>query len=166
MPPVPLARTSRWLSVALALVGASALTLSVQGGRWWQLGELAIGPFGSSGCFEHECRVRDLAWIGGDGLWLRSGVATYAGALITAVMLVIVAGGLAAGRRPRLAARTSLVAAATAAVAGVLFWSRFPGISGAVVGRGIVLFVAGLATTLGASVIVLWPTRAAPPGRA
>lgn len=161
MPPLPLPRTSRWAAVALALAAASALALSVQAGGWWRVGELGIGPRGASGCFGGECRARGLSWLGGDDLWLRTAVATYAGALVAAALLVGLAGAVAAGRRPRLAARTSLVAAATAAVAGGAFWARFPGLEGVHAGAGAALFPAGLLLGLVAALVVLRAARRA-----
>jgi hypothetical protein len=159
MPAVPLARTPRWLSVALAVLGAAAFALSVEGGRWWRLGELELGPLGARGCFGGECRSRGLAWLGGDAAWLRSAVATSAGALIAAVSLLALAAGVAAGRRPTLAAKTALVALGTSLVPAALFVAWFPGVTGAAVDRGIYLFAAAGAASLAAAVVVLRAAR-------
>lgn len=145
----------RWLIIVLALVAATAFALSVWAGRWWSVGgSVEIGPFGSKQCFGGECRPANLGWVGGSERWMRMGMATWAGGLIAMFVLMIVAGAVAARRRPILAARTALVAIGTAVIAGVLFIVQFPGVDGSTVDRGLFLFVGavvlGVAAAIGA----------------
>ncbi|MBL0212449.1 MAG: hypothetical protein IPQ07_00945 [Myxococcales bacterium] len=138
---------SRWIIVAIALVAASAFAVSVWAGRWWSIGDVEIGPFGSKQCFGGDCRPTSLTWIGGSERWMRMGMATWAGGLIAMLVLLVVAGGVAAKRIPRLAARTALIAIGTAVVAGIAFVMQYPGVDGARVDRGMWLF--GGAVVLG-----------------
>jgi hypothetical protein len=108
----------RWFVVAIALAAASAFALSVQAGRWWAIGEVEIGPFGTRSPFGGP---GDLSWAGGSARWERFGVATWAAGLIAMFVLLVVAGAVAANRVPRLAARTTLVAIGTAVLVGVAF---------------------------------------------
>jgi hypothetical protein len=136
---------SRWPIVALALLAAVAFALSVWAGRWWSIGDVEIGPFGSKQCFGGgDCRPTSLTWIGGSERWMRMGMATWAGGLIAMLVLLITAAGVAAKRIPRLAARTALVAIATVTITGVLFIMQFPGVDGAQVDRGLWLWLAGI----------------------
>jgi hypothetical protein len=139
----------RWLIIVLALIAATAFALSVWAGRWWSIGDVEIGPFGSQQCFGGECRPTNLGWVGGSERWMRMGMATWAGGLIAMFVLMVVAGSVAARRTPRLAARTALVAIGTAVIAGALFVAQYPGVDGSSVDRGLFLFVA--AAVLGAA---------------
>jgi len=130
----------RWFVVALALVSASAFALSVQAGRWWSIGDVEIGPSGSRSPFGGP---GDLSWAGGSARWERFGVATWAGGLIAMFVLVVLAGAVAANRIPRLAAKTALVAIATAGLAGLAFIATRPDNElPFVMDRGVVLFAA------------------------
>jgi hypothetical protein len=144
-----------WIIVAFALISASAFALSVQSGRWWSVGEVAIGPFGTRHCFDGECRASGLAWLGGSDLWMRSAVATGVAGLVTSFLLVVIAGALAARRVPRLAARSSLAALATALAVGGYFVARFPRGDVASIDRGVVLFVVGIVFGIPAAIAVL-----------
>lgn len=146
---------SRWIIVAIALVAASAFAVSVWAGRWWSVGDVEIGPFGSKQCFGGECRPTSLTWIGGSERWMRMGMATWAGGLISMLVLLIVAAGVAAKRVPRLAARTAMVAIATAVVTGIAFVAQYPGVDGAQVDRGLWLFGGAIVLGLVASIAVL-----------
>jgi hypothetical protein len=114
----------RWFVVAFALAAASAFALSVQAGRWWVIGEVEIGPFGTRSPFGGP---GDLNWAGGSARWERFGIATWAAGLIAMFVLLVVAGAVAANRVPRLAARTALVAIGTATLVGVAFLMSRPG---------------------------------------
>jgi hypothetical protein len=116
-------RKVRWLLVAAALVAASCFALSVQGGRWWSIGDVAIGPLGSHSPFRGP---GGLSWAGGSARWERLGTATWAGGMIAMLVMVVVAGALAAKRIPRLAARTAIVAIATATLAATAFVTTRP----------------------------------------
>ena len=144
----------RWIVVAFALVGASAFALSVQVG-WWSLVEASIGPFGTRRCFAGDCREAGLAWLGGGDLWMRSAVAARVAGYVAMAVLVGLAGAVAARRVPRLVARTSLVAIATAIVAGGYFFGAFPGLAGAGIDLGAPLFGVGIVAGIAAAVGVL-----------
>jgi hypothetical protein len=145
----------RWIFVVLALIAATAFAMSVQGGRWWSIDDVTIGPYGAKHCFGGECKNAGLAWIGGTDRWMRTGMATWAGALLSGLMLLIVAAALAAKRVPKLAARTTLVSIATTVLAGIAFIAQFPGVEGATIDRGLFLFaggaIVGIATALAVS---------------
>jgi hypothetical protein len=153
----------RWSIVALALVAASAFALSVQAGRWWTIGDVEIGPFGSLSPFGGP---GSLSWAGGSARWERFGVATGAGGLIAMLVLLVVAGAVAAHRVPRLAARTALVAITTASLAAVGFVVTRPdnGLPFEL-GRGVVLFAAAVVLGVVAAVRVLRARAADPGGR-
>lgn len=140
----------RWFVVALALVAASAFALSVQAGRWWVLGEVEIGPFGSRSPFGGR---GGLSWVGGTARWERLGMATWAGGLIAMFVLVVLAGAVAARRVPRLAARTALVAIVTAVLPAIAFVAARPGDGLPYeIARGIGLFAA--AVVIGAIAVI------------
>jgi hypothetical protein len=147
----------RWFVVALALIAASAFALSVQAGRWWAIGEVEIGPFGTRNPFTG---VGDLSWAGGSARWVRFGAATWAGGLISMFVLLVLAGAVAAKRVPRLAARTALVSIGTAALVGVAFLMSRPD-NGLpfVVARGTFLFVVAVLAGVGVAVHVLRAPR-------
>jgi len=152
---------NRWIIIVLALASACAFAISVQMGRWWSIaGQVEIGPFGSRHCFQGECRSAGLGWIGASEVWMRTGIATWAGGLVSMFVLVIVAGALAAKRTPRLAAKSALVAIATATLAGIAFIAKFPGVDGAHVDRGIYAFAAAIVIGVAA---MIWIVRAPRP---
>lgn len=82
-------------------------------------------------------------------------MATWAGALVSMAVLVVLAAALAAKRVPRLVAKLALSAIATAAVAGALFATRFPGVDGAGIDRGLPLFGVAIALGVAASILTL-----------
>src|SRR5258705_13416592 len=137
---------SRWITVVLALAGATSFALAVQS-AWWSIGEVSIGPFGARHCFSGECRETGLAWIGGNDLWMRSAVATRAAGYIAMFVLLMFAGAIAAKREPKLVARGAAAALLTALVTGTYFGVGFPGLSGASPGVGILEL--GLALVFG-----------------
>lgn len=145
---------TRILGLVLALVGAFAFALSVQS-AWWIAGEAEIGPYGTRHCFGGECRETGLAWIRGTDLWMRSGIAARAGGYIAMFALIILAGGLAARRIPRLVARASLVGILTTIISGGYFVFAFPGVPTATLGRGIFLFAAAIVIGIAAAVVTL-----------
>ena len=108
----------RWFLVAAALVAASGFALSVQGGHWWSIGDISIGPLGARSPFGG---LGGFSWAGGSARWERFGIATSAAGLIAMFVLIVVAGALAARRVPRLAAKTAVASIATAALAGTAF---------------------------------------------
>jgi hypothetical protein len=146
---------SRWLVVGLAIVAAAAFAISVQAGKWWALDDFEIGPFGSRNCLGGECHPTGLGWAGGTDLWMRTGMATWAGGLLAMLALLVVGAGTAAGRIPQLAARTSIVAIATATAAGIAFFLGLPEIGPVHIDRGLFLFVGGVIAGSVAAIIVL-----------
>lgn len=156
----PLVRT-RWFIVALAVAAAAAFTISVQGGRWWTVSDVEvaveIGPLGSYRCFHGECEAIRSGWVGGTERWMRTGTGVWAAGLLSMLVLLGVAGALAARRVPRLAAKVALVSISTAAVTGALFVIQFPGVPDAEVGvdRGLLLFAAAIALGAAACIAVL-----------
>ena len=148
----------KWLQVALSLAAASAFAIAVQAGVWWSVGEVTIGPFGARHCFGGDC---PLKLFGTSDLWLRSAVATGAAGALSSFLLVVLAGALAAGRTPRLLARVTLVSIACAIACGVYFFVKFPGIDGAHVDRGVVIFAGAIVVGIAACVMVLRAARAA-----
>ena len=148
---------SRWLVIALALAAACAFAFSVQLGKWWAIGDVAeIGPFGSRHCFgAGECKLGDIGWVGGGDRWMRLGMATWAGGLVTTFMLVVMSARLAAKALPKLVAKSVLVSIATASLAGTAFVATFPGVEGAGLARGAWLFMLGIALALAAAISVL-----------
>ncbi len=147
---------ARWIIVVLALVAACAFALSVQMGRWWSIGDVEIGPFGSRHCFGGgDCKVASLGWVGAGDQWMRLGMATWAGGLVAGFMLIVMAARLASNRVPKLVAKSVLVAIATASLAGTVFVAQFPGVTGASLSRGAWLFVLGVVIALVAAISVL-----------
>ena len=143
---------ARWIIVGIAVVAGAAFALSVQAGRWWTVAGFEIGPFGSYRCFGGECKSAGLGWTGGSERWMRTGTGVWAAGFLSMILLLVVAGAVAARRVPRLVAKTALVSIGTAAVTGALFVAQFPGVQGAEMDRGIPLF--GAAIVLGASICV------------
>src|SRR5262249_12517864 len=109
---------NRWLLIAAALVGAAGFALSVQCGRRSSVGDLAIGRLGARIPFGG---VGGCSWAGGSARWERCGTATFAAGMIAMFVLIVVAGALAAKRTSRLAAKTAVVAIATAVLVGTAF---------------------------------------------
>src|SRR4030095_9442696 len=106
---------SRWIAIVIALCGAVSLALAMQK-AWWSVGDATIGPFGTRACFGGECRETGLSSIGGSEMWVRSAVAVTAAGYIAMIILITLAGALAAKRISHLLARLSIVAILTAAV--------------------------------------------------
>jgi hypothetical membrane protein len=135
----------RWLLVIASLLAAAGFALSVQGGRWWSVSDVAVGPLGARSPYGG---LGGFSWAGGSAQWERFGVATYAAGMIAMLVLIFVAGALAARRVPRLAARTALVAIATATLAAAGFVATRPEVLPFALDRGIALF--GIAVLVGA----------------
>ncbi len=135
---------ARWLVVALSVLAAVALTMSVQGGQWWSVGDVEIGPRGSTQCFTaDDCRPAGLGWLGAGERLERTGIAAWAAGLIAALVLVILAAGVASRRVPKLAARTALVALATVVAVSSWFVVQLPSV-GVSIDRGLYLLGAGV----------------------
>lgn len=92
-------------------------------------------------------------------MWERGASATWAAGLISMVVLIGLAAATAANRVPIVLARTALVAIATAFVAGAYFVIAFPGVTGASIGYGAVVYGVAIALGATASIRVLrWKT--------
>ena len=131
-------------------------------GKWWVIGDVEIGPFGSKHCFGGGgCKLADLSWVGGGDRWMRLGMATWAGGLVSTLMLVIMAARLAAKAVPKLVAKSVLVAIATASLAATFFVVTFPGagVMPASLARGAWLFVLGIVLALASAIAVLRTKR-------
>ena len=152
----------RWLVIVVALCACVAFAMSVQGGRWWVIGDTEVGPFGAKRCFDDgagsiACIPAKLNWLGAGERWMRIGMGTWAGGLISAFMLVVLSAAIAAKRIPKLAAKTVLVSVVTAGLAGGLFALQFPRAEfpAAEVGRGTFLFVVAIALGITSAILVL-----------
>ncbi len=152
----------RWLVIAVALCACVAFAMSVQGGRWWVIGDTEIGPFGAKRCFADgagsiTCIPAKLNWLGAGERWMRIGMGTWAGGLISAFVLVVMSAAIAAKRIPRLVAKLVLVSVVTAGLAGGLFAMQFPRteFAAAELGRGAFLMIAAIALGIASAILVL-----------
>jgi hypothetical protein len=121
------------------MVSATLFAISVWLGNWWTVGGLEIGPFGAHECFSGDCRPTSIA--GAPELWQRCGTAVWAGGLLSMILLLAVAGALAAKRVPKTLAKSSLTAIATTAITGAYFIVKLPAPTGMTVGNGVYMFV-------------------------
>lgn len=151
----------RWIVLACAVVAAGAFALAVQGSPWWRIGdEIGIGTTSTRHCFgEGSCQQSGLGWTGGSETWVRAGAATYAAGLVAAVILLALAGSLAARSSGRLAAMSAAVATVTAAVVGTIFVLTRPEVPGTDLARGGPLFAAAVVLALIAVAATLWRRR-------
>lgn len=141
----------RLITIALAIVGAALFAVAVQGGRWWDVGpDVHVGLSATERCFGGDCAYSTLAWAGGSPTWERLGVATYVGALLTALALVALGGAVAARRTGRLAAAVVTVALVTATAVAIGFHALAPVLPGATLGRAPFLFVGAVVAALAA----------------
>ena len=148
----------RWLTIAIALVSALAFAMSVQGGRWWTIGDAAeVGPFGAKRCFDGDCVPAGMQWLGASDRWVRFGMATWAAGLLCAAMLVVLAAALAAKRIPRLVAKSTAVALGTAMIVGAVFAAQYPGadLAESSFGRGTYFYAVAIVLGAVATVTVL-----------
>ncbi len=155
---MPPAVRTRWLTIALALGSAILFAMSVQGGRWWTIGEAAeVGPFGAKRCFENGCEPAGMQWLGASDRWIRFGMATWAAGLMCTLMLIILASAIAAKRVPKLVAKTVLVSIVTAVIAGGVYVAQFPGadLGESSLARGVLMFAIAIALGAVAAIQVL-----------
>jgi hypothetical protein len=142
-------------TIALSLVAAACFSLAVVGGHWWQIGEVGVGPVSTQRCFDGTCEAGSLAWAEGTEMWERAGTATWAAGMVASLVLVALAGALAAGRAGRVGAGVVLVATMTAIVAGGVFVTQRPNVAGIEVARGTWFFALGIVWAIGAAVSTL-----------
>ena len=148
----------RWSIVALALVAGASFMLSVVAGGWWSVGGIEIGPHGSRHCYggaEH-C---GLNWVNAGEQWQRYGTGTWAAGLMASFGLIVIAACAAAKKFPKVIAKLTLVAIATSLVVGILFFTGFPSMAGAAIGRGLLLFGIGISFGVAASITALRAQR-------
>lgn len=154
-----MSKPRRVLLIVLALVGAAGFAVAVQGGRWWSYDTLHVGPTGAWWCTDGDCHKQ--AWSSGTELWQRMAFATYAGGMVAALVLVGLAGAVAAGRASRTMAWFGASAIATATACGAAFFALRPDLSLPVsVGRGVPLFALG---AVAGAVVVAMLARAPRP---
>ena len=125
------------------MVSAALFALSTWIGQWWIDVDVAIGPMGTRGCVGGVCGG-GLRWTGGSELWMRTAIATWVGSLLTMMLLLGVAGALAANRVPKLLAKSTLSSLVTTAVVGIYFIVKMPAMPGLEVAQGMILFVAAI----------------------
>jgi hypothetical protein len=142
-------------TIALSLVAAACFAMAVHGGRWWTIGEIGVGPVSTQRCFDGACESGSLAWASGSEVWERAGTATWAAGLVASLVLVALAGALAARRAGRLAAGMAVVATFTAIAAGGVFISQRPPIEGVQIARGVWLYSAGIVLALAAALAAM-----------
>jgi hypothetical protein len=146
---------ARWLYVTVPILAAMAFATSVWVAPWWTIGEVTVGPFGSHHCFGGNCRAGGLAWTGGTDLWMRSAIATGAAALLSMILLLAVAGGIAARRTPVLVSKMSLVSIACAIACAAYFVVELPREMPLVLGSGAIAFGLGVVMGLAVPIAVL-----------
>ncbi len=94
-------------------------------------------------CFDGSCSRTTLHFLGASEMWHRVATATFGLALLAAFLSVFVAGARAAGRIPRTAAGSLLVAVVTGTACGAYTVLAFP-LTSMATGPGSLLYVAGL----------------------
>jgi hypothetical protein len=116
----------------------------VQALPWWTVPDvLEIGP--RHQCFNSgDCIPTGMSWVKGSAQWERFGVATWGAGLVAAMVLVLLAAAIAAGRIPKLLSQMTIVAVLTALVAATIFIAKFPGVPGAELGLGALLYACAM----------------------
>jgi hypothetical protein len=146
----------RWTSVTVLVVAAAAFALSIGGGRWWSVGDaFRVGPLGAQQCTPGDDCVPAAFWLDAGPRFERLAVATAAAGFVAMLVALALAGAFAAGRAPRLLWKMLIVALATAGVAAALWIAAFPGLPGAAVDRGMMLYGGGIV----AAIVALVRTR-------
>jgi hypothetical protein len=140
MPP----NRARWASVLCALAAASALVLSTQGLAWWSYSEAEVYLLRSQRCFGGECQAAGQTWLGASIWWHRLTAATFGVGLFAALLSVFVAGARAAGRIPRLAAGSLMVAVVTCIACAIGALITFPRLASPTWNWGPAVYAGGL----------------------
>jgi hypothetical protein len=149
-------KAARWASVASGVVAAAALAFATQL-PWWSFAEVEVFLTRARHCFEGECRRTGLDWLGVSDWWHRLATAAFGVGLFTALIAVFVAGARAAGRVPRTAAGSLLVAVICSLGCGAATLSTFPQLGQMHLGVGPLLYIVGL---IAAAVAALLARRA------
>jgi hypothetical protein len=150
-----MSRKRRLTTIAFSIIAAACFSLAVVGGRWWTIGEVGVGPVSTQRCFDGTCETGSLAWAEGSEVWERAGTATWAAGMVASLVLVALAGALAAGRAARLGASVVMIATMTAMAAAGVFITQRPNIEGIEVARGTWFFALGVVWAIGAAVSTL-----------
>ncbi|MBP9088023.1 MAG: hypothetical protein KBG15_18020 [Kofleriaceae bacterium] len=140
--PVGFSPQSRWGTIALLLLVAFGFAYAVQGLAWWHVGSVQLGPIESRSCFGSPCRVTTLSWTTGSAFWMRMGYATHYSALLTALIAVMCAAGIASKRVPALLGKMLLISALTAVVPAALFVTGLPRLGESSLSIGVPVFFA------------------------
>lgn len=149
--PVGFSPRARWGTIALLLLVAFGFAYAVQALAWWHVGTAQIGPIESRSCFGGPCRVTTLSWTTGSAFWMRMGYATYAGALLTSLIAVMCAAGIAAKRVPALLGKILMVSVLSAVVPAGLFVAGLPRLGETSLSIGVpVFFVSAMLGALAA----------------
>lgn len=152
----------RWSSVALSVSAAAAFAVSVGSGRWWSVGggSFEIGPLGTQQCTGGDCRPVGMPLDAGPR-FVRAATASAAAGFIAVLILLIVAGAIAARRTPKLLARLCVASLVTCVLAAALFVSTFPSetLPTAELARGFYLYALGV--VLGAGCLLSAPRNTA-----
>jgi hypothetical protein len=143
----------RWAAVVLALAGACALLLATQLLVWWSFPATEVFLTRATRCFDGECAASSLSWLGASAWWTRLSSATYGVGLLAALISVFVAAARAAGRVPRTAAASLLMAVATAIPCAIGTMLTFPPLGSSRTGPGSALYAAGLLLAAVAAVL-------------
>ncbi len=140
----------RWTSIAMLVASAAAFALSVGGGRWWSVGDsFLVGPLGAQQCSGDDC-VPAAFWLDAGPRFERAATATAAAGFVAMVVALVLAGALAAGRAPRLLWKMMVTSLATAVAAAGLWIASYPGLPGASIDRGMVLYGGAIAAAAAA----------------
>jgi hypothetical protein len=150
-------RKARWITIGCALLAAIAVAFACQLVAWWSYSSAQVYLMRSRRCFGGECQTTDHAWLGASEWWHRLSAATFGVGLLAGLLAVFIAGALAAGRSPRTAAGSLLVAATTALPCALATMLTFPRLGPQQWSVGALLYVAGL----GLATIVALRVRAA-----
>lgn len=152
-------KAARWATVASGVAAAAALAFATQM-PWWTFAEAKVYLTKTLHCFGGECRPTGLGWLGVSDWWHRLSTAAFGVGLFTALIAVFVAGARAAGRFPRTAAGSLLVAVICSLGSGVATLSTFPQLGQMHLGLGPLLYIVGL---IAAAITAILARRAAPP---
>jgi hypothetical protein len=159
--------SARWTNVAIGVAAATALAFSTQL-PWWRFAEVEVFLTRARHCFDGECQRAGMEWIGASLWWHRLATSTFGVGLLAAFLALFVAGARAAGRWPRNASGSLLVAVVTAMACGAVTLLTFPKLTDMGLGLGSPLYVVGLVLSAVAAVMArrnpaLAPTIAATP---
>ena len=144
--------SARWTNVVIGVAAATALTFSTQL-PWWKFAEVEVFLTRARHCFDGECQRAGMDWIGASLWWHRLATSTFGVGLLASFLALFVAGARAAGRWPRTASGSLLVAVVTATVCGAVTLLTFPKLADMGLGLGSPVYVAGLVLSAGAALM-------------